>query len=466
MAAMRGAAAALAVLAAARAVPVKQPGLGGRAGPVFNLTDFGAVGDNATVNTKAFTKAVAAVAAANGGTLVVPKGSFVTAPFNLTSKMTLFLDAGAEIRAPTAEQLGGGPEFPEWPIIAPMPSYGQGRDHVGPRRTALIGGAYLEDVVVTSAADAWGTIDGNGYPWWACHCNSRTPESPDSHLRVGGDCSLDWGYKCPGKETVTRGHLIEFMHSSMIEISNLRLRNSPFWTVHPFDCQHVVVRNIDIWAPVGSPNTDGVDPDSCADVLIENFSYHGGDDVIAIKSGWDCFGYHYNHSTRDVVIRNVTAIYSEAAGVAIGSEMSGGMENISIHDCDFTQTRTGFDIKYSAYRGGYVRDIHYRNMVIGNTKDGALTVNSNYGSKNPSCPSMNKVPCPVGTITYTNISQAPGTSVPVIIDFEGLPTNTIQGIMIDGVQLDGPQAVKCSLVSGTYKNCEKCSKCQGLVPAQ
>jgi polygalacturonase len=68
-------------------------------------------------------------------------------------------------------------------------------------------------------------------------------------------------------------------------------------------------------------------------------SYHGGDDVIAIKSGWDCFGYEYNHSTRDVVIRNVTAVYSEAAGCAIGSEMSGGMSNITISDCDFTQTQ-------------------------------------------------------------------------------------------------------------------------------
>jgi polygalacturonase len=79
--------------------------------------------------------------------------------------------------------------------------------------------------------------------------------------------------------------LIEFAHSSDIEISNLNLRNSPFWTVHPFDCHGVTIRNIDIWAPAHSPNTDGVDPDSSSNVLLENFRYHGGDDVIAIKSG-------------------------------------------------------------------------------------------------------------------------------------------------------------------------------------
>ena len=168
------------------------------------------------MNTAAFNQAVAAVSAAGGGTLVVPVGAFVTGPFNLTSRMTLFLAAGAEIRAPSAAQLGGGPAFPRWPVVAPLPSYGQGRDHPGPRRTAFIGGVGLDDVVLTSASDAWGTIDGGGEPWWKCHygCNG-------------------------GRETVTRGHLIQLMHSTNLEISNLKLRNSPFWTVHPFNCTHV-----------------------------------------------------------------------------------------------------------------------------------------------------------------------------------------------------------------------------------
>ena len=398
---------------------------GGRLGQTFNVKDFGAIGDNATLNTKAFVAAVAKVEACGGGTLVIPAGAFRTGPFNLTSSMTLFLDKGAAIVGPTYEQLGDGPAFTMWPVIPPMPSYGQGRDHPGPRRTAFIGGTGLNDIVVTSAEDAWGTIDAQGQPWWACHCGTK-------HRGGLGGCSYSWNeqFPCkgPGQEQFTRGHLIEFMHSTNIEISNMNLLNSPFWTVHPFDCHHVVVRNINIWAPAHSPNTDGVDPDSSTDVLIENFRYHGGDDVIAIKSGWDCFGYEYNHSTKDVVIRNVTAVYSEAAGCAIGSEMSGGMENITISDCDFTQTETGLNIKYSAFRGGYVKDIHYRNIIMGNTSRAALTVNSNYGSKNPSCPSSKLVPCPVSTISYTNITQAPGTSVETWFDFQGLASNSIEGV--------------------------------------
>mmetsp|Transcript_19200 Transcript_19200/g.57082 ORF Transcript_19200/g.57082 Transcript_19200/m.57082 type:complete len:455 (+) Transcript_19200:41-1405(+) len=438
-------------------------GARGRDDKTFVLTDFGAKGDNATLNTEHFVAAVQAVATANGGTLVVPGGVFRTGPFNLTSNMVLYLDKGATILGPTVEQLGSGPQFDMWPVVAPMPSYGQGRDHIGPRRTAFIGGMDLTNVTVTSDEDNWGTIDGFGEPWWACHCGHA-----DGVLE---GCSGDWNemYPCHGVETVTRGHLIEFMHSTHIEISNLYLRNSPFWTVHPFDCHHVTIRNIDIYAPAHSPNTDGVDPDSSTDVLIENFRYHGGDDVIAIKSGWDCFGYEYNHSTRDIVIRNVTAIYSEAAGTAIGSEMSGGMANITISDCDFTQTATGLDIKYSQYRGGYVTGIHYRNIVMGNQSRAALTVNSNYGSKNPSCSKeLKPVPCPVSSITYENITQAPGTSVKALIDFEGLDSNTIMDVYVDGLHLDlvgSDNGVKCSKVQGTYKDCVGCAQCAGLTPA-
>ena len=160
---------------------------------------------------------------------------------------------------------------------------------------------------------------------------------------------------------------------------------------------------------------------------------------------------------------NFTALFS-TAGVAIGSEMSGGMENITVHDCDFSNTGTGLDIKYSAYRGGYVKDIHFRNIVMGNTNRGALTVQSHYGAKNPSCKSNNPMPCPVQRISFTNITSAPGTAVASAIDFEGLPTNTILDVTVDNVHLSGSQAVTCSLVKGTFTDCPACAACTGLVP--
>ena len=163
---------------------------GGRVGPTFDITKYGAKGDNATLNTQSFELAVSAVKQAGGGTVYIPDGIFITAPFNFTSHMTLFLSGKAVIRGPTPEQLGPSPEFPLWPLIEPMPSYGQGRDHPGYRRTSLLHGEHLVDVIVTSDKDAWGTIDGYGNPWWEAHRS--------------------------GTETITRGHLIEFMHTSHI----------------------------------------------------------------------------------------------------------------------------------------------------------------------------------------------------------------------------------------------------------
>eukprot|EP01048_Picozoa_sp_COSAG05_P005957 COSAG05_NODE_370_length_10716_cov_5.748422_1_plen_316_part_00 len=216
------------------ATPAEISPYGGRAGPTFNLTQFGAVPNNATLNTEAFQRGVAAVARAGGGTLLVPDGAFRTAPFNMTSHMTLFLSGGASIYGPTYAQLGAGPAFSMWPIIPPMPSYGQGRDHIGPRRAAFIGGVGLEDITITAAEGAWGTIDGAGAPWWACHCHAKEQRARaegagaeyDAEVRTeSGGCSSSWAkqYPCkgPGKEDVTRGHLIEFTHSKDIEISNM-----------------------------------------------------------------------------------------------------------------------------------------------------------------------------------------------------------------------------------------------------
>lgn len=127
-------------------------------------------------------------------------------------------------------------------------------------------------------------------------------------------------------------HLIELHEARGLEISWLHLMNSPLWTVHPFACVGVFVHDVEIRNPVWAANTDGVNPDSSEDVLIENMIYTGGDDAIAIKSGWDCFGdeHGFNRPTRNVTIRNLTVLETRAAAVAIGSEMSGGVEYVLI----------------------------------------------------------------------------------------------------------------------------------------
>ena len=107
------------------------------------------------------------------------------------------------------------------------------------------------------------------------------------------------------------------------------LRNSPFWNNHFYDSERVHVRNVHISAKDNSPNTDGWDPDSARDVLVERSTYVGGDDCVAIKSGWDCFGVAYGKPSRNITIRDVNCTGSKA-GIAIGSEMSGGVEDVLV----------------------------------------------------------------------------------------------------------------------------------------
>nr|CAD1827266.1 unnamed protein product [Ananas comosus var. bracteatus] len=302
----------------------------------YNLTDFGGVGDGRTLNTEAFEHAVRAIAElerVGGGQLNVPPGQWLTSPFNLTSHMTLFLAEGAEIL--------GIQNVDYWPLMPPLPSYGHGREQKGPRYGSLIHGQHLTDVVITGQ----------------CHefMSSLVDKISKKLLRY------------------TRGPLVQLMWSSNIIISNITLRDSPFWTLHPYDCKNVTIANLTILAPVsGAPNTDGIDPDSCQDMVIENCYISVGDDAIAIKSGWDHYGIAYGRPSTNILIRDLIVRSEVSAGISIGSEMSGGVSNITVENVRFWDSKRGVRIKTAPGRGGYIQNISYRNLTFDNVRIGIM----------------------------------------------------------------------------------------------
>uniref|UniRef100_A0A1J3FQR3 Putative polygalacturonase n=1 Tax=Noccaea caerulescens TaxID=107243 RepID=A0A1J3FQR3_NOCCA len=307
---------------------------------VLDLKDFGGVGDGFTLNTEAFERAVMSISKleknSGGGQLNVPPGRWLTAPFNLTSHMTLFLAEDSEILGVEDEKY--------WPLMPPLPSYGYGRERPGPRYGSLIHGQNLKDIVITGHN---GTINGQGQSWWKKH-----------QRRLLNN---------------TRGPLLQIMWSSDIVLANITLRDSPFWTLHPYDCKNVTVRNVTILAPVtGAPNTDGIDPDSCEDMVIEDCYISTGDDAIAIKSGWDQFGIAYGRPSRNILIRNLIVRSVISAGVSIGSEMSGGISNVTIENLLIWNSRRGIRIKTAQGRGGYIRNITYRNLTLDNVRVGIV----------------------------------------------------------------------------------------------
>mmetsp|Transcript_29268 Transcript_29268/g.40446 ORF Transcript_29268/g.40446 Transcript_29268/m.40446 type:complete len:289 (+) Transcript_29268:36-902(+) len=247
---------------------------------------------------------------------------------------------------------------------------------------------------------------------------------------------------CQGSEgNVTRGHLLELQHSTDIVVSNVTLRNSPFWTVHVFACQRVRGSNLTILSPHPSPNIDGFDPDSSQDVLIENSYFRVGDDGVAIKSGWDCFGTQYGMPSANIVIRNLTVDSPTAAGVCIGSEMSGGVYNVTVSDCRFVNMHAGLRIKTNKHRGGTVSQIAFENIELENVQVG-MQFNDYYGSPNPSCHRGTTWQIP--TVENITVKNLKGIGVQLAADMEGLPESPLRGLILQDIHLEGGTEMKCN----------------------
>uniref|UniRef100_A0A0E0L6U4 Pectate lyase superfamily protein domain-containing protein n=1 Tax=Oryza punctata TaxID=4537 RepID=A0A0E0L6U4_ORYPU len=334
-----------------------------------SLTDFGGVGDGTTSNTAAFKSAVDHLSqysgeGGGGAMLYVPAGKWLTGPFNLTSHFTLFLHSDAVIL--------GSQDMAEWPIIDPLPSYGRGRDKAGGRYASLIGGSNLTDVVITGAN---GTIDGQGAMWWSkFHSN---------------------------KLKYTRGYLIEVMHSDTVVISNVTLVNSPAWNIHPVYSSNIVVQGVTILAPTHSPNTDGINPDSCSHVRIEDCYIVSGDDCVAIKSGWDEYGIAYGMPSQHIVVRRLTCVSPTSAVIALGSEMSGGISDVRAEDITAVNSESAVRIKTAVGRGAYVRDVFVRGMSL-DTMKWVFWMTGNYKSHPDDGYDPNAIPV-VENISYQDV---------------------------------------------------------------
>lgn len=378
-----------------------------------SIVEFGGVGDGVTSNTAAFSAAMKKMRSfegKGGAQLNVPKGRWVTGSFNLTSNFTLFLEEGAVIM--------GSEDPKEWPIIEPLPSYGRGRERLGGRHISLIHGDGLTNVVITGKN---GTIDARGKMWWALWWN-RTLEH-------------------------TRGHLLEIMNSRNILISNLTLRNSPFWTIHPVYCSNVVIKDMTILAPLNAPNTDGIDPDSCTNVCIEDCYIESGDDLVAVKSGWDQYGISMARPSSNIIIRRVSGTTPTCSGVGIGSEMSGGISNIRVENVHIWNSAAGIRIKTDKGRGGYIENITITNVVMDRVK---VPLRFSRGANDHPDDGWDRKALPrINRILITNVVSFGSRKAPMLLGIEGAPFG---GICMRNVTLLGlPPTVKwnCEHISGS-----------------
>nr|VDC81448.1 unnamed protein product [Brassica rapa] len=384
-----------------------------------SIAEFGAVGDGKTLNTLAFQNAVfylMSFADKGGAQLYVPPGKWLTGSFSLTSHLTLFLENGAVIVA--------SQDPSHWGVVEPLPSYGRGIDLPGKRYKSLISGHMLHDVIITGDN---GTIDGQGLVWW---------DRFASH-------SLKYN----------RPHLVEFISSEDITISNVTFLNAPCYTVHAIYSSHVYIHKILAHSSPGSPYTIGIVPDSSDNVCIQNSTINMGYDAISLKSGWDEYGISYSRPTENVHIRNVNLQAASGSSISFGSEMSGGISHVVVDNAFIHNSLTGIAFRTTKGRGGYIREIDVSNIDMWRIGT-AIVANGSFGSHPDDKFDANALPI----VSGIRLSNASGVDIGVAGDLFGIKESPFRSVALYNVSLlmssgssssDGSWS--CSYVYGSSK---------------
>ena len=309
---------------------------GALSGAEFRVSDFGARGDGVTVNTAAIQKALDAAAAARG-TVVLAPGVYLTGALFLKSGSHLRIDSGVELRG--VQIISAYPE---------MPTRIAGVEMTWP--TALLN-VYRQDHVRISGK---GIVDGNGKAFWDLYWKMRKEEYEPKGVRWAVD------YDC------RRPRLIQVFDSHDVDLEDLTLQRSGFWTVHVCYSRRVKVSGISIRNNIGGhgPSTDGIDIDSSSEVLVERCDIDCNDDAICLKAGRDADGLRVNRPTEKVRVRDCT-VRGGAAGITIGSETSGGIRDIDAAGIRvLTGVPNGILFKSASTRGGLMERISVKDMVM------------------------------------------------------------------------------------------------------
>jgi len=233
----------------------------------------------------------------------------------------------------------------------------------------MIYALHAENIAITGE----GIIDAQGgkefAPWVETEANDR------DRLREMGEKLTPLSQRIFGKGTMLRPSCIQFVGCSRILVEGVTVKNSPFWTIHPVYCDNVIVRNVTIDSHY--PNNDGCDPESTSNVLIEGCTFRTGDDAIAIKSGRDADGRRVGRPSRNIVIRNCL-FNSECNGLCIGSEMSGGVENVYMDNIHIGTVKNALYFKSNRDRGGFIRNVQVSNITVERSKGAILRFETNY----------------------------------------------------------------------------------------
>lgn len=383
----------------------------------FEVSRFGAIGDGATVNTKAIQDAVDTCAAAGGGRVVVPAGTFVSGSIFLKSNVEFHLQPGA--------RLLGSPDLADFALLDEA---GFGYHIQGWLYAALITACKCQNVSITGT----GIVDGNGPVWWVE--KNRTDD-------------FSAAFRKDGKMKGIRPPNLLFFDCTRVKVRDVKLMNSPMYAVLPVFCRDVVIDGISIespWMPYN--NCDGIDIMSCKDVRVTNCHVDTGDDGICLKTapGWCMLcgpgpkgeggpDYSKPHIPCDNVLIDNCVVRRAHTGVAIWAEVLGGMSNVVVSNCVFDGTRNGIQIARYPWIGGYVKNCSFTNIVMRSVGTAILV-----STEVAPWQQLDEGPGRETTPEFHNIriAHVTGTKVYTACQLLGTEKNPVQGIDLSHIRIE------------------------------
>ena len=434
-----------------------------------SLTDFGADATGQSLSTEAFAKAIDHLSSQGGGHLMVPQGVWLTGPIVLKSNIDLHLAPGAIIQFAADETL--------YPIL--KTSF-EGLDTRRCQSPLSAEGA--QNISITGQ----GVIDGNGQYWRPVKRQKVTEAHWKRLLSVPGSKEVKKGYWVPSEGyakgesmadmNVPKGLQTEddwnsirrFLRPVMVSLVGCKnvllqgviFQNSPAWNLHPLMCENIIIDNVLVRNPDYAQNGDALDLESCRGALIVNSRFDAGDDGICIKSGKDADGRRRARPCENVVVSGCT-VFAGHGGFVVGSEMSGGVKNIKVENCQFVGTDVGLRFKSTRGRGGVVEGIYIDNVTMADIANDAIIFNLFYGGKSVAeqradgdKPNTEKA-YPVDETTPEfrdiHINNLRCSNAGRAMLFNGLPEKPIDGIHLSNIWIRAQQGAEFTNCKGVTR---------------
>ncbi len=425
-----------------------------------NVLQFGAKNDGVTLNTKSINEAIVYIHQRGGGVVLIPQGLWISGPIELKSNVNLHLQKNAILQFTR--------DFSQYPLVE-----GNWEGLPQMRNQSPIWAKNQENIGITGQ----GIVDGGGDAWRMVKKSKLTESQWKALVASGGALTEDKKVWYPSeqslKASLMKGHpgeikvgrgkdyyesIKDFLRPNLVVLTSCKrvllegvtFQNSAAWNIHPLMSEDIVVKNVYAKNPWYAQNGDGIDIESCKNVLIENSTFDVGDDGICIKSGRDAWGRARAMPTENVIIRNST-VYQAHGGFVIGSEMSGGARNIFVYDCTFIGTDIGLRFKTTRGRGGVVENIFIKNIQMMDIPGEAILFDMYYAAIDPvpltgekrEAPKVELLPVTEETPVFKNFSiqhvVCDGAEKAIFI--RGLPEMNISDIRLENIYIKAKQGI-------------------------